>query len=94
MLTKTCTHRKCSQINPQPLDNFCKNSRSKDGLNRICRSCVKIYKKSYYKQNCEKIITAVQKYTENNHEKVKNRKKTYYYTHTEKIKADSRKRRK
>lgn len=40
---KKCTVLKCEQQNPQPLQNFHKNSRRKDGLSNKCKSCQKLY---------------------------------------------------
>lgn len=45
MKTKTCS--KCKQ--KQPISEFCKNKESKDGLNYVCRTCIRLYNKEYLK---------------------------------------------
>lgn len=59
---KTCT--KC-QI-PQPLENFSKHKRSKDGLQPNCKSCVSIYKKQYFKDNKERLAEKSKQYYKDN----------------------------
>lgn len=45
---KTCCRFKnqtcASQVNPQPLDNFSKDAKRKDGLTPHCKSCLKVYR--------------------------------------------------
>lgn len=50
---KTCTNKDCKEINPQPLDNFCKNNASTDGLQYKCRSCSSINFKEWQNINRE-----------------------------------------
>jgi hypothetical protein len=40
MITKTCFNPECPADNPQPLDNFHKQSTGKHGRNARCRVCV------------------------------------------------------
>jgi hypothetical protein len=37
---KHCTHKDCQEINPQPLNNFANNSKSKDGKTSYCKKCM------------------------------------------------------
>lgn len=39
MQTKTCSNPNCKQINPQPIENFHRDKRKKDGLRSRCKSC-------------------------------------------------------
>ena len=46
---KYCSNKNCSQVNPQPIENFHKNKSSKDGLQDYCKICLsKIARKHYY----------------------------------------------
>lgn len=36
---KSCRNKTCKEINPQSLDRFNKNSKSKDGLQAYCKAC-------------------------------------------------------
>lgn len=54
MKTKTCSNLNCSQKNPQPVSEFSKNDRYKDGLFSWCKTCTrevsrKCSKRRYYK---------------------------------------------
>ena len=40
---KVCSSPKCTQHNPQPLSEFCKDKNSTDGLKWMCKSCAKEY---------------------------------------------------
>lgn len=51
---KNCTCSSCDQQNPQPLINFYKDSKSRDGLSNRCKSCIKVVKSRYYANNSEK----------------------------------------
>jgi 5-methylcytosine-specific restriction endonuclease McrA len=37
---KTCTHINCQEVNPQPLNNFANNSKTKDGKTTYCKKCM------------------------------------------------------
>lgn len=45
---KHCSRENCSQINPQPLENFHKKSVSKDGLSPQCKHCKSNSEKKRY----------------------------------------------
>lgn len=47
MLTKNCSNPNCKQQNPQPLENFHKDSHRKDGLRSRCKACQKEATKKY-----------------------------------------------
>lgn len=42
-MNKTCREKTCIEINPQPVDQFVKDSRYKGGYQNRCRSCQKKY---------------------------------------------------
>lgn len=71
---KSC--ERCARI--LDLSCFCKNARSKDGLNTWCRECTSEYKQKYRAENAEKISTGL---------------KLHYAKNAEKIKAQERERR-
>lgn len=50
---KNCNNINCKQINPQSLDNFRLNSKSKDGLEYECKCCKKIKDAHYRERNRE-----------------------------------------
>lgn len=64
--TKVCT---CCKIAKSILE-FNKNKSKKDGLSTECKSCIKIYKDEYRKNNAEKISIGKKKHYEANKEKV------------------------
>lgn len=51
---KTCTNHDCIEVNPQPLENFCKNKDANDGLNYNCRKCTAISFAKFKKNNGDK----------------------------------------
>ncbi len=44
---KICSSKNCTQENPQPINNFCKNKNTTDGLQPYCKSCSAESKKKY-----------------------------------------------
>lgn len=92
METKRCT--RCGV--DKPLEMFCKDKKTKDGLNFWCRECVKKYlesikdKKSemdkrYREKNKEKIREQQKKYREENKERISQKQKEYRENNKEKI---------
>ena len=71
---KVCT--KCKEA--LPLSEFRKQSSTKDGLKYYCKKCDNASAKSYYKKNKEKIVGKVKEWQNNNPDKVKGYKKSYY----------------
>jgi hypothetical protein len=49
-------------------NEFCKNKRHKDGLNRICKNCKNTYSKQYRENNQNKLNQYNKQYRENNPE--------------------------
>lgn len=45
---KNCARDNCLQINPQSIEQFCKDKSKKDGLRIYCKSCEKEHHKIYY----------------------------------------------
>ena len=71
---KICT--KCKE--QKPLEAFRKQRSTKDGLKYHCKECDNKTAKSYYQKNKEKIVGKVKEWQNNNPEKVKGYKKSYY----------------
>ena len=55
---KRCSH--CIGI--LSLENFGKNKSQKDGLDYVCKNCIKEYRKKYYWKNINKIKERVKEY--------------------------------
>ena len=53
---KTCRVKDCTEINPQPLSNFVKDERYKDGYQNRCKSCQKKYDAQRFLENREKLL--------------------------------------
>lgn len=51
---KTCREHACNQQNPQPSSEFFKNKYSADGLDYRCKSCRKVRRTEWGKQNPDK----------------------------------------
>lgn len=64
--TKIC----CCCKETKDISQFNKNKSKKDGLSTECKSCIKIYKDEYRKNNAEKISISKKKHYEENKEKV------------------------
>jgi hypothetical protein len=71
---KICT--KCKE--QKPLETFRKQRSTKDGLKYYCKECDNKTAKSYYQKNKEKIVGKVKEWQNNNPDKVKGYKKSYY----------------
>ena len=63
--------KKCSKCESyKELDFFTKNSKSKDGLNNLCRDCTRLASLEYYENHKESIIDKKKKYFVNNSVKI------------------------
>ena len=72
METKICSKPVCSNNGePQPLNNFNKEKRSKDGLRSSCRECDKKYSKEKRYHHKEEYKQYRKKYYENNSDRLK-----------------------
>jgi hypothetical protein len=69
----------------KPFLNFSKNKRQKDGLQKYCKYCHKIYIRQYQRDNKERVLTRIYKWVKNNQEKRKNTNKKYYKNNKKKI---------
>lgn len=58
---KSCSNGGCGQDNPQSLDNFYKNSATKDGLVSMCKVCVKEKQHEYRKRPEAKLKAKLRK---------------------------------
>ncbi len=67
---------KCNQ--DKDLSEFNNSSNSKDGLNRTCKSCVKIQNNKHYENNKTDKIKYASEYRNKNLKKVQNRLNNYY----------------
>lgn len=65
---KTCKNKNCTQINPQNIDNFNKNSKSNDGLQAYCRVCHKQKAALWNSKNKQRCIDNKAKWYEENRE--------------------------
>jgi hypothetical protein len=71
--------KKCPKCNIEKnLNEFSKNSLKKDGLQRICKLCVKEQDARLFKQNPEKIKQRNKRYSNKTYEWFSNYKKTLY----------------
>lgn len=52
---KSCSSKNCTQTNPQSLDQFRSNTRSRDGYDYLCRSCRLLALKLWRQTNLEKV---------------------------------------
>lgn len=46
---KTCSNKECPNENPQPISEFYKSNRNKDGLHYKCKTCFKKERQEYLK---------------------------------------------
>lgn len=76
-MTKICTKCRTEKL----LERFSKRTKSKDGLQHICRECVKISSKEWYDSN----IQRRKKYIEDNREKVSERYKKWHLRNKQSI---------
>lgn len=72
-ISKTCT--KCQIL--KPLDQFKKQSSTKDGRSYSCKACLKIVAQNHYKKNQEKIINQSLDWQKKNPEKYNKYQKNY-----------------
>ena len=61
---KSCSNKDCKQINPQPLTEFNKNVKAKDGLYSLCRPCVSLQNMKYYEKNREERLKYHKEYSQ------------------------------
>lgn len=83
---KKCT--KCLEL--KPLDKFYKRKASIDGLQPLCKICVKEYKKQHYLLNKEKIDIKTKQYHKDNPQANKKATENYRRNHPEKNKRIKR----
>lgn len=74
----------------QPVTNFNKHTRTKDGLSSWCRKCVATCVKNSYKNNKEKILDRNRKYQEANKEKLFLYRKEYRVKNKAKLNEEKR----
>lgn len=65
---KLCKNKSCKQDNPQTIDKFNKNSKSKDGLQAYCKSCHLEKAKQWNENNKQQYIKNKKKWYEENSE--------------------------
>lgn len=96
MSKKNCSKKTCTMENPQPLENFHKNKRTKDGLSFMCKACKKTYEDEYRSTHKEdiKVRSKIQrdknpgynkKWRKKNPEKFKTIQKKYKDSNREEI---------
>lgn len=84
---KQCKSKICSQINPQPIENFGRDKAISDGLSRHCRMCNALRTKKYYALYPEKKKIADKKYSLAHKEQKKLLDKEYAKNNRYKIRA-------
>jgi len=88
-MVKVCNQ--CKQ--EQPLSNFYKQPKNKDGLKHFCKSCSVIKTKQWKESNPNKVTVQKNKYYELNKKKENERCKKYRTSNRDKINGLKRKRR-
>lgn len=91
---KTCSNKKCKQINPQSLTEFNKFKHASDGFQSRCKSCAKISNAIYRSEHREKISAQHADYYQQNRDKMLEKQKEYYQQNKEEVlsyQADYRK---
>lgn len=83
---KHCSNSRCARTNPQLLDNFTKNKKSKDKLQPWCKSCCKERHAEYQIKNREKVNQIAREWSRKNKEKISVKCKSYYAGNVDKIK--------
>lgn len=68
---KSCSNKKCVQINPQNINCFYKIKTTKDGLSHHCKFCKREYYKKHRNLNLQRYNNYRQKWLQNNSEKRK-----------------------
>ena len=76
---KCCSNPKCYQINPQPLENFCKTKDKSSGYISRCKHCNKLYR--------QENSIRIQAYRDNHKEKTKIYRAMYYAENKEDLLA-------
>ena len=75
----------CEKCNEEKnIEDFHKNR-------NVCKNCVKLYKKEYYKKNKNYVLNKVKKYREDNKEIINKKNKIYYKNNKEKAKLTRKK---
>jgi 5-methylcytosine-specific restriction endonuclease McrA len=80
--SKRC--RECRKL--LPVDNFCKQKGSADGLRHICRKCMHKQYKAWYEAHKGEVAKKRKEYVSNHREEYNAYKRGYYKTHTEQVK--------
>lgn len=73
----------CRCILPATPEHFHRNKNHKDGLQTLCKTCTKEYKKQHYKTHKEEISEQHRAYRESHLEQERERSKRYAETHKE-----------
>jgi hypothetical protein len=72
---------------PQPLVNFSRNARNKDGLYTYCKACAAVQMKAWRKANAERVRTSTVAWRSANAVRVKEVKAAYHARNKEQINA-------
>lgn len=106
MNMKFCSNKNCKKENPQTLDNFYKDSRTKDGYKSRCKHCTNEYSKlyrsvfreklaenqrEYYKKHGEIQRNASNRWKQNNKDKTKKLYKIWAEKNSEYLKQKIKK---
>ena len=82
---------KCHKLLPADTENFHRNQKNVDGLQRYCKSCAYKEQKRFYSNNKEKVKTRVAEYARKNQEQIKGYK-TEYQTNNKEYEAKRKRR--
>jgi hypothetical protein len=87
--TKKCPG--CGEI--KPLSSFNKDKTRKDGHQRICKTCQRLYYKEYCQNNRDRELQRFKEYRQNNRGRILQRHKEYHQNNPDKVRAKSAHRR-
>jgi hypothetical protein len=91
---KTCKRKDCTENNPQPKQNFVKDSRYADGYQNMCKSCQKKYNSARFDRNRAKILLQSKTYYSSTIDASRKKRAEYRATHKalqKQLEADWRK---
>jgi len=69
---KACSNNRCTEINPQNLDNFHRDKSKKDGFRTRCKSCIAPLKAKWNKENPERKAARNKEWQKKNPERWRN----------------------
>jgi len=83
---KHCRDKSCQQENPQPISNFNRNAKQKDGLQYYCRVCTATRTKAHQKRFPDKWAGYSRKYRVSNYDKHRANAKAFQLKNPDSVK--------